>query len=73
MAGAQHDRMQTRCAAAASPAKDGETLLKSIKGVTHLVFNPYEPANRELGRNIAELGGKPRPWRCKQGAIIKIK
>ncbi len=56
------------------PAKDGETLLNSIKGITHLAFNPYEPANRELGRNIAELGGKTQTLALQAGgAIIKIK
>lgn len=56
------------------PAKDGEMLLKSIKGITHLAFNPYEPANRELGRNIAELGGQTQTLALQAGgAIIKIK
>ncbi|MEQ6340377.1 MAG: hypothetical protein M3A44_01675 [Gammaproteobacteria bacterium] len=52
------------------PAKDGETLLKTIKGITHLTFNPYNPAFRELGRNIAQLGAATQTLALQQGGVI---
>lgn len=52
------------------PAKDGEALLKTIKGITHLTFNPYNPAYRELGRNIAQLGAATQTLALQQGGVI---
>ncbi len=52
------------------PAKDGETLLRTIKGITHLTFNPYNPAYRELGRNIAQLGAATQTLALQQGGVI---
>lgn len=52
------------------PAKDGETLLRTIKGITHLTFNPYNPAYRELGHNIAQLGAATQTLALQQGGVI---
>jgi len=38
-------------------AKDGATLLKNISGISYLVFDHKNPANRPLLRNFSELSG----------------
>lgn len=50
-------------------AKDGETLLKTMPGVTHLVFDPYH-LERELARNLAELGGELETIARQEGGVI---
>lgn len=52
------------------PAKEGEDFLKTIKGITHLMFNPYQPTYRELGRTIAQLGGATQTVALQQGGVI---
>jgi len=52
------------------PAKEGEDFLKTIKGITHLMFNPYQPTYRELGRTIAQLGGATQTLALQQGGVI---
>ncbi len=52
------------------PAKENEDFLKTIKGVTHLMFNPYQPTYRELGRTIAQLGGAAQTLALQQGGVI---
>ena len=52
------------------PAKEGEDFLKTIKGITHLMFNPYQPTYRELGRTIAQLGGAAQTLALQQGGVI---
>ena len=52
---------------------DGEALLKDIAGITHLVFNPYDPANRSLGTNLSMLGARTKTLDLQEGgAIIRI-
>jgi len=52
---------------------DGEALLKDIAGITHLVFNPYDPANRSLGKNLSMLGARTKTLDLQEGgAIIRI-
>ena len=52
------------------PAKPGEDFLKTIKGFTHLMFNPYQPTYRELGHTIAQLGGATQTLALQQGGVI---
>ena len=52
------------------PAKPGEDFLKTIKGITHLMFNPYQPTYRELGHTIAQLGGATQTLALQQGGVI---
>ena len=52
------------------PAKEGEDFLNTIKGITHLMFNPYQPTYRELGRTIAQLGGATQTLALQQGGVI---
>lgn len=52
------------------PAKEGEDFLKNIKGLTHLMFNPYQPTYRELGHTIAQLGGATQTLALQQGGVI---
>ncbi len=52
------------------PVKEGEDFLKTIKGITHLMFNPYQPTYRELGRTIAQLGGATQTLALQQGGVI---
>ena len=52
------------------PAKEGEDFLKTIKGITHLMFNPYQPTYRELGHTIAQLGGATQTLALQQGGVI---
>lgn len=52
------------------PEKKGEDFLKMIKGITHLMFNPYQPAYRELGHTIAGLGGATQTMAMQQGGVI---
>ncbi len=51
-------------------AKDGETLLASLKGITHIVFDPSAAENRQLGLNIAELGGTLETLSLQPGGVI---
>lgn len=53
---------------------DGETLLKNIAGVTHLIFNPFDAANQALADNLAGLSGNTETLALQQGgAILRIK
>lgn len=53
------------------PAQDdGQSLLKITKGITHIMFNHRDPANRELARNIAELGGYTETVDIQSGGVI---
>jgi len=38
-------------------AKDAQTQLDMLHSITHLLFNPQQPANLLLARNLAVLGG----------------
>lgn len=53
---------------------DEATLLRNIKGVTHLIFNPYDPANRSLAANLAKLSGSTETLALEDGgAIVRLK
>ena len=55
-------------------APDGKTLLKNIKGITHLIFNQDDVHNQQLARNISELGGTAETLIVeKGGVVIKIR
>lgn len=55
-------------------AKDGATLLESIKGITHLTFDHNLEANRGLSKNLAELSGIAETLTLEEaGVIIYIK
>lgn len=51
-------------------AKDGETLLTYLKGITHIVVDPAAPENRKLGLNIAEVGGRLETVALQPGGVI---
>ncbi|MDA1107776.1 MAG: hypothetical protein O2845_05300 [Proteobacteria bacterium] len=51
------------------PAQDGVALLKMMPGVTHLVFDPYR-IDRDLTRNLAELGGVLETVARQEGGVI---
>ena len=51
-------------------AKDGETLLTYLKGITHIVVDPSAPENRKLGLNIAEVGGRLETVALQPGGVI---
>lgn len=53
---------------------DGATLLKNIKGVTHLVFDPFDPANKSLADNLAGISGETETLALQEGgAILRIR
>lgn len=52
------------------PAKNGAALLKTIPGITHLIFDPADPDNKSLGRNIAELGGAMETLALQPGGVL---
>src|SRR3569623_261195 len=51
-------------------ASDGPTLLEHIKGITHLVFDHYDIHNRDLARNVAELGGAAETRFLEKGGVV---
>jgi len=52
---------------------DGDTLLKNIKGISHLMFNPFDPNNRQLRNNLSEVSSRTRTLTLqKDGVIIEI-
>lgn len=56
------------------PQPNGEQLLKSIKGVTHIVYDHRSPDNDLLNKNLAEISGSTQTLAIQQaGVIIKIK
>ena len=57
------------------PAREtGEQLLKSIKGITHIVFDHRSPHNTLLNKNLSEITGATQTLAILQaGVIIKIR
>jgi hypothetical protein len=56
------------------PKPDGQQLLKSIKGVTHVVYDHRSPDNDLLNKNLADITGATQTLAIQQaGVIIKIK
>ncbi len=54
--------------------KDGAGLLKMTQGVTHILFNPYDPANADLARSVAELSGRMETVALQpDGVIIRVR
>ena len=51
-------------------AKNGESLLKMIKGVTYIMFDQNNPSNTDLARNFAEISGKTETISVQQGGVI---
>lgn len=51
-------------------AADGPTLLRQITGITHLVFDHNDIKNRDLSRNIAELGGATETLFLDRGGVV---
>ena len=51
-------------------AADGETLLKNITGITHLIFDHKAPENLALGKNIAEISGIAETLALEDGGVI---
>lgn len=51
-------------------ASNGEALLDSIKSITHLVFDHNDPKNKDLARNIAEVGGATETVVLDEGGVI---
>ena len=51
-------------------AKDGDTLLTYLKGITHIVVDPAAPENRKLGLNIAAVGGSLETVALQPGGVI---
>jgi len=56
------------------PSSDnGETLLKNIKGISHLMFDPFDPENHQLRANIAQVSTRTKTLTLqKDGVIIEI-
>ncbi len=50
-------------------AKDSVAQLQMLSGVTHLVFDPYR-VERDLARNLAELGGELETVARQEGGVI---
>lgn len=49
---------------------DAETLLRNIRGATHLLFNPRAPDNRALARQLASLPGYTRTLMLQPGGVL---
>jgi len=53
---------------------DGETLLKNIKGVSHLMFDPFTQENHQLRANLAQVSTHTKTLTLqKDGVIIQIR
>jgi len=49
---------------------DSETFLKNIKGTTHIIFDPRDPANRKLSDNLANLTAISETLYMEPGGVI---
>ena len=57
-----------------SPAKDPKSQLAMMKGINYMVFNPRDPRNEVLSRNLAYLGGATETIALRgSGVILKFK
>ena len=50
--------------------KSSEEFLESISGITHLIFDPYDPHNEALARQIAVLAGYTKTVELNGKAVI---
>jgi hypothetical protein len=51
------------------PYPDAETLLAKIKGVKYLLFDPKDPANKSLAKNLAEATGAAETMMVEEGGV----
>lgn len=49
---------------------DGATLLQNIAGVTHLLFDPFNPANKSLADNLAGISGSTETLALEEGGAV---
>lgn len=62
-----------RCDALPLPpqAKDGEALFAMLRGVNYLIFDPRDPVNASLSKNLATVGaGRVETIALQQGGVI---
>ena len=52
------------------PYPDEQTLLKNIAGTTHLIFDPRDPRNRQLGNQLARLTGLSKTLLLEPGGVV---
>jgi len=53
------------------PAKDGEALLAMLRSVNYLIFDPRDPANSSLSRNLATMdAGRVETVSLQEGGVI---
>lgn len=53
------------------PAKsDGEKLFESITGVTHIIFDPNQPKNHALAKNLSQINDKLKTLAIQEGGVI---
>jgi len=53
--------------------KNSEEFLESITGITHLIFDPYDPDNEALARQIAVLAGYTKTAELNaEGVIVEV-
>ncbi|MEO5574062.1 MAG: hypothetical protein ABIR48_06220 [Gammaproteobacteria bacterium] len=52
------------------PVKDGASLSRMTPGITHIMFDPYTPANKELARAISELSATMETLSLQTGGVI---
>ncbi|MEO5702867.1 MAG: hypothetical protein ABIQ54_03100 [Gammaproteobacteria bacterium] len=52
------------------PVKNGTNLLKMTPGITHILFDPYAPANKDLARAISELSETMETLSVQPGGVI---
>jgi len=52
--------------------KDVTTLFKNIKGITHLIFNPFEPDNKQLADQLFTESGATKTISLQEGGVILL-
>lgn len=50
--------------------KNPDTLLKNIKGTTHLIFDPFKPANKPLADQLFAAAGATKTLSLQEGGVI---
>jgi len=50
--------------------KDSDTLMKNIKGTTHLIFNPFLPDNKPLADQLFAATGATKTISLQEGGVI---
>ena len=50
--------------------KDGNDLLKSIRGVTHIIFDPNQAKNHALSKNLSQVNDKIKTVAIQEGGVI---